>query len=231
MIKKLLVLGSVCVSMAASAAPLSTYEEKVNYILGRQVGTHFKAEGVNFLDQQFVMGVNDGISDQASKLTEEEIQQVMNQFRETHDKKVFEAFQKLAQENQAKGKEFLEKNAANPKVKTTSTGLQYEVVKEGQGPKPKAGDEVVVNYKGMFIDGKEFDSSYSRGEPTTMTLNNLIQGWMEVIPMMNTGSTYKVFIPASLAYGESGNQAIGPNETLIFEIELISVNPKSGTSN
>jgi FKBP-type peptidyl-prolyl cis-trans isomerase FkpA len=129
------------------------------------------------------------------------------------------------EENKAAGEKYLAENGKKPTVKTTASGLQYEVITEGKGKKPSATDNVTVHYKGTTIDGTEFDSSYSRGEPAAFPLNAVIPGWTEGVQLMPEGSKYKFHIPSSLAYGEDGaGGKIGPNETLIFEVELIKIN-------
>ena len=127
-------------------------------------------------------------------------------------------------ENQAAGKEFLLENAKRDGVFTTVSGLQYEVLAQGSGASPKATDEVTVHYHGTLTDGRVFDSSVERGQPATFPVNGVIPGWIEALQLMNVGSKYKLFIPSDLAYGERGaGQMIGPNSTLIFEVELISI--------
>jgi FKBP-type peptidyl-prolyl cis-trans isomerase len=130
------------------------------------------------------------------------------------------------EENKASGEKFLAENTKKPNIKTTASGLQYEVLTPGKGKtNPAATDNVTVHYKGTSIDGKEFDSSYSRGEPTSFPLNGVIPGWTEGVQLMTEGAKYKFYIPSALAYGENGaGGAIGPNETLIFEVELIKIN-------
>ncbi|MGR8930829.1 MAG: FKBP-type peptidyl-prolyl cis-trans isomerase [Gammaproteobacteria bacterium] len=129
------------------------------------------------------------------------------------------------EENKAAGEKFLADNAKNPGVVSTASGLQYMVFSEGTGAKPKATDNVTVHYKGTTIDGKEFDSSYGRGEPATFPLNRVIAGWTEGLQLMKEGAKYRFFIPSKLAYGERGaGAAIGPNAALIFDVELIKVN-------
>lgn len=128
------------------------------------------------------------------------------------------------EENQAAGKEFLLENAKRDGVVTTTSGLQYEVLAQGSGASPKATDEVTVHYHGTLTDGRVFDSSVERGQPATFPVNGVIPGWIEALQLMNVGSKYKLFIPSDLAYGERGaGQMIGPNSTLIFEVELISI--------
>jgi FKBP-type peptidyl-prolyl cis-trans isomerase len=128
-----------------------------------------------------------------------------------------------AAENTKKGEEFLAENKKKDGVKVTASGLQYKVIKQGNGPKPKLTDKVKVNYRGTLIDGTEFDSSYKRGTPTEFPLNGVIKGWTEGIQLMPVGSKYEFYIPAELAYGARGPQTVGPNQTLIFEVELLEI--------
>lgn len=140
----------------------------------------------------------------------------------------------MMKENEAKGKKFFEENAKKPGVKTTASGLQYEVISEGTGPKPKITDEVTVDYTGTLLDGTVFDSSIKRGKPASFPLNGVIPGWSEGLQLMTVGSKYKLYIPGKLAYGVQGQQqaGIGPNETLVFEVELKSIDaPKQGGDN
>src|SRR5204863_9102484 len=131
-----------------------------------------------------------------------------------------------AEKNTTEGEKFLAENKNKPGVKTTGSGLQYKVLKEGSGTPPKETDTVVVNYRGTLIDGTEFDSSYKRGEPATFPVNRVIKGWTEALQLMKPGAKYQLFIPSDLAYGPGGTGGdIGPNATLIFEVELMSVKP------
>ena len=149
----------------------------------------------------------------------------------TWSKEMSEKQKAMAEKNLAAGEKFLAENAKKEGVKTTSSGLQYKVVKEGTGPQPKAGDTVTVDYRGTLIDGTEFDSSYKRGHPATFPVNGVIPGWTEALQLMKVGSKYQLFIPSKLAYGE---RAAGPelpaNSTLIFEVELKGVEPAQGGS-
>ncbi|HWS27505.1 MAG TPA: FKBP-type peptidyl-prolyl cis-trans isomerase, partial [Xanthomonadales bacterium] len=158
-------------------------------------------------------------------MTEAEMQEVSNQFRTIVQTKRQAAQAKAATENKAKGDEFLAKNKTAPGVKTTESGLQYSVIKEGTGAKPKATDQVKVHYVGTLLNGTKFDSSIDRGQPATFPLNGVIPGWTEALQLMTVGSKYKLVIPGSLAYGEQGQPqgGIGPNEVLIFEVELLEI--------
>src|SRR5207245_6156428 len=171
-------------------------------------------------------GVKDGLSGVQPLLTEDEVRQVMTTFSKEMTEKTAMANKEAAEKNTAEGEKFLRENKNKPGVKTTASGLQYKALKEGSGAPPKATDTVVVNYRGTLVDGTEFDSSYKRGEPAPFPVNRVIKGWTEALQLMKPGSKYQLFIPASLAYGERGaGRDIGPNATLIFDVELLSIKP------
>lgn len=160
-------------------------------------------------------------------LSETEMQQTMDTFQ----KDMMKTESESAQKNAAEGEKFLAENKSKPGVKTTASGLQYKVEKGGSGAAPKETDQATVNYRGTLINGTEFDSSYSRGKPATFGVNQVIPGWTEALKMMKPGAKYQLFVPANLAYGKnSPGGAIGPNSTLIFEVELISVQPSGSPS-
>ena len=194
------------------------------YALGLNVASSFKSGGLTTLNYEaFNKGISDVMQGANPSLTQEQAQQVIN--------KLFESFSKVRAENSKKqylptieaGNEFLAKNKVKEGIKTTASGLQYEVITEGTGAMPKATDMVTVNYKGTLLNGEEFDSSYKRNEPTTFGLNQVITGWTEGVQLMKEGAKYRFFIPYQLAYGEREAGMITPFSTLIFEIELIKV--------
>ena len=194
------------------------------YALGLNVANSFKSGGLSTINYEaFNKGLKDAMQSNDPSLTQEQAQQVIN--------KLFESFSKQRAENSEKqylptieaGNEFLAKNKVKEGIKTTASGLQYEVITEGTGAMPKATDMVTVNYKGTLLNGEEFDSSYKRGEPTSFGLNQVITGWTEGVQLMKEGSKYRFFIPYQLAYGEREAGMITPFSTLIFEIELIKV--------
>jgi FKBP-type peptidyl-prolyl cis-trans isomerase len=157
-------------------------------------------------------------------LTQDEMMTALQTFQTTMMERQQAKAEREASENITAGEAFLAENASKEGVMVTESGLQYKVITEGSGPKPQATDQVTVHYRGTLLDGTEFDSSYSRGEPATFGLNQVIPGWTEGVQLMNVGSKYEFYIPANLAYGERGAGAsIGPNSTLIFEVELISI--------
>ena len=150
--------------------------------------------------------------------------EVQKSFAERLQAKRAAEMQAAATKNKAEGEAFLSKNKSAPGVKTTASGLQYKVITEGKGPKPTGSDQVKVHYTGTLLDGTKFDSSYDRGQPAQFALNGVIKGWTEALQLMNVGSKYKLFVPSDLGYGENGTPGpIGPNATLIFEVELLEV--------
>ena len=204
--------------LSLNAQILGTEMEKVSYSLGVSVANSVKAQGLQSIDAKAVgKAFEDVFEGKELVISEEEANVILQEY-----------FQKLAnkalEENQAAGKEFLIENAKRDGVVTTASGLQYEVLAQGSGASPKATDEVTVHYHGTLTDGRVFDSSVDRGQPATFPVNGVIPGWIEALQLMNVGSKYKLYIPSDLAYGERGaGQMIGPNSTLIFEVELISI--------
>jgi FKBP-type peptidyl-prolyl cis-trans isomerase FklB len=198
--------------------------DKVSYVIGLSVGKEMKSQGIDLRTDAFMKGVNDSLSGAKPSLTEAETQQIITGFRaELAAKKQAEA-KKQAAENRQKEEAFLADNKGKEGVKTTPSGLQYKVLKEGDGKKPTAYDSVTVNYRGTLLDGTEFDSSYKRGQPATFPVGGVIPGWSEAIQLMKTGSKYQMFIPSKLGYGEAGVPGvIPPSATLVFEVELLSV--------
>lgn len=205
------------------AVELTTLEQKVNYTIARNLANNFKQNGLVVDPDSFMLALNDVRDDVESRLTEEEMQTVMQTFQEQAMAKREEEQKKIADENAEKGKKFLEENKAKEGVTTTESGLQYRVITEGTGVKPKATDTVTVHYSGKLLDGTEFDSSYSRNEPATFDLNSVIPGWTEGLQLMPEGAKWELVIPSDLAYGPGANGPIPPNSVLVFEVELLEV--------
>lgn len=216
---------------ATAAAPLTSRKQKFSYALGMNIasglGAQLKKQGVEVDWNLLAQGLKDGSSGGKTRLTEDEAKQVLTEVQNDVRKEQQEKMKEAADKNKKEGEAFLAANKDKEGVKTTASGLQYKVITEGTGPKPTATDTVVCNYKGTLIDGKEFDSSFKRGEPATFPVSGVIKGWTEALQLMPVGSKYQLFIPPDLAYGERGAGAeIGPDSTLIFEVELISIKPK-----
>jgi FKBP-type peptidyl-prolyl cis-trans isomerase len=218
---------------AQQAGKPESVQDRASYVIGYNLGRTLKQNDVNANSDLIVKGLRDGLGGGTGMLTDAEMQSTMQEFQKQVQSQQ-EAKQKVVGEkNKTEGEAFLAKNKARAGVKTTASGLQYEVEKEGTGPAPKATDTVTVNYKGTLMDGTTFDSSYDRGQPATFVLNQVIPGWTEGVQLMKVGSKYKFYIPAALGYGDKGaGNVIGPNSPLVFEVELLSIGepkPAPGT--
>lgn len=214
---------------APGGEELVSFEQKVSYCIGLDVGANLKAQNIAVDSTAFLTGLATSLEGKKPLLKDEEIAAIMQEFGALKRKEFEEQRQKLAKAALAEGEAFLTKNKQAKGVVTTKSGLQYQVVKEGKGASPKASDEVTVHYRGVFVDGREFDSSYGKdgkGEPVSFPVNGVIPGWTEALQLMSPGAKYKLFIPASLAYGEEGNEAIPPNSVLVFDVEMLKVNGK-----
>ncbi len=206
--------------------PLKDSKDKVSYAIGLDVGNALKRQSVDINPDIFMRGVKDALSGGKKLLTDEEVRETMTAFTKELAAKQAEARKELGEKNKKEGEAFLAENKKKEGVRTLPDGLQYKVIAEGKGISPKATDTVTVNYRGTFVDGKEFDSSYKRGQPATFAVNGVIPGWTEALQMMKEGAKWQLFIPANLAYGERGaGGVIGPNATLIFDVELLSIKP------
>jgi len=209
---------------AEEAVSLKTQKDKISYIIGMDAGSNFKKQSIDIDPDIFMKGFKDALSGSKSALSEDEMTKTMAVFKEERMKKHEEEVKKVTEKNKKEGEDFLAGNKKKEGVVTLPSGLQYKVLKEGDGPMPKETDTVTVNYRGTLIDGTEFDSSYKRNEPATFPVNGVILGWQEALKLMKVGSKWQLFVPAGLAYGErSAGNIIGPNTTLTFEVELLSI--------
>lgn len=220
--------GSVSLAQGVHAQALETDEAKLSYSLGVMIGENILIHDFQSLDTEaFRMGIDTVYGNQDALMTPEEIMATMQAFQQTQMEAQRAAFAAQAAENLSLGEAFLAENAAKSGVTTTATGLQYEQLEAGEGASPTAADVVKVHYRGHLIDGTEFDSSYSRGEPISFPLSGVIPGWTEGLQLMQVGEKARLVIPSDLAYGPNGmGNAIGPNETLVFEVELLEINPE-----
>lgn len=211
---------------AADAGPmvLDTEEKRIAYGMGLSLGSRFKNEPFTIDVDAFSEGLAHGLNDAEPLMTKEEITQEMQAFQQKQMEKQREAMVKQAEENKAAGEKFLAENATKEGVVTTESGLQYKIIETGEGEKPAEDDMVEVHYKGTLIDGTEFDSSYKRGSTVSFPVNGVIAGWTEALQLMPVGSKWELYIPSDLAYGPGGTGGpIGPNETLIFEVQLVDI--------
>jgi FKBP-type peptidyl-prolyl cis-trans isomerase FklB len=225
----IILLSFSSVAVAEEAAFLNTRKDKVSYLIGRDIGSNFKDQSIDIDADIFMKGFKDALSGNKSPLSDDEAQAVKTAYKEERMKKHEEEVKKISEKNKKEGEDFLAENKKKEGIITLSSGLQYKILKEGAGPNPKETDTVTVNYRGSLIDGTEFDSSYKRNEPATFPVKGVIPGWQEALQLMKTGSKWQLFVPAGLAYAERGaGNAIGPNTTLIFEVELLSIGEPGG---
>lgn len=200
--------------------------DRISYALGLSMGNNFRGSGIQTLVvKDFADGVAAVYSGETPKMSYDEAKQEIQKFFEAMEAKQQAEAMKMAEVNAKAGKEFLDENGKRAEVVTTPSGLQYEVIAEGEGATPTDKDSVTVHYTGKLIDGTVFDSSVERGTPATFGVTQVIPGWVEALQMMKQGAKWRLFIPANLAYGPQGaGQLIGPNSTLIFDVELIKIN-------
>lgn len=202
--------------------------DRISYALGLSMGNNFKSSGIEKIDvADFADGVAAVYSGEKARMTYDEAKEEIRKFFTAMEERQRAAAAEIGEANRKAGEAFLAENTKRQEVKTTPSGLQYEIVEEGDGPSPQSGDQVTVHYTGRLIDGTVFDSSVERGEPATFGVTQVIPGWVEALQMMKRGAKWRLFIPSNLAYGPNGaGGVIGPDATLIFDVELIKINGK-----
>jgi len=209
---------------AQDAPALKTDKEKLSYAMGMDLGGQLKANSVDIDTALFIEGLRAALAGGKTLLTDAEAKAAISKLQMAMVSKQATVTKAVGDKNKAEGDAFLAANKAKPGVVTLPSGLQYKILTTGTGKKPTAADTVVCQYRGALINGKEFDSSYKRGEPAAFPVGKVIKGWTEVLQLMPVGSKWQVCIPSNLAYAERGSGAdIGPNATLVFEIELIAI--------
>lgn len=219
---------------ASTDVTLETTIDSVSYSLGYQIASmSLKRQGMTDIDvDKFASGLKSALEDKESPLSQAEMQQVVQSYQMEARQRAQKKQQAEARENKEKEEKFLAENRTNEGVQVTDSGLQYKVLEEGSGASPDSSDEVKVHYTGTLLDGTKFDSSHDRGEPAQFPLNQVIEGWTEGLQLMKEGAKYRFWVPSELGYGPNPRPggAIGPNETLVFEVELLEVNPSDDTS-
>lgn len=225
-----LITAATCALLLSSTATLaentalSTQQDKLSYTIGADMGTNFKAQEININPTIFLQGLQDALSGNKKQMTDEAMKETLQTFQKQMMAKKLSQFKSLAEKNKKVGDKFLAENKAKKGVVTLDSGLQYKVITAGNGAKPSKNDSVTVDYTGQLINGKVFDSSKKTGKPATFKLTQVIPGWTEALQLMKQGATWEVYVPPQLAYGQRGiGGPIGPNETLIFNIHLISI--------
>ncbi len=224
-----LIVLLVCLSDATEIPPdkMKAY----SYALGTSMGQGLRQQQINLDVDAFTRGVKDALAG-TTAISEQQIRDTLAEFQQSMQEIMTAKLQALGAENAEKGNKFMAENAKKQGIVTTASGLQYKIENPGTGPKPSPTDVVSVQYRGMLIDGREFESSYSRGQPATLPLSNVIEGLKQGILLIGKGGKIRLFIPPHLAYGETGAApAIGPNSTLIFDVELVDILPSSENSN
>jgi FKBP-type peptidyl-prolyl cis-trans isomerase FklB len=213
---------------SAPAAGMGSDKQKASYGIGFRMGSDMRGSQLTADDvdlQAFVRGMTDGINKSKPAISEQDLSQAMKNFHDQLTARIQDKAKSAGEKNKKDGEAFLAANKGKDGVKTLPSGLQYKVIKSGNGPTPGANDTVKAHYKGTLLDGTVFDSSYDRGEPATFPVNGVIPGWTEALQLMNGGDKWQLFIPSKLAYGENGAGGdIGPNAVLVFDVELLDVN-------
>ena len=224
--RSIAIAGALVFSLSVHAGDsLKTQNKEASYAMGYQAGEVFHKNNVPLHIKSFIKGLKHGIKDKKPSLTKAQMQKSLLSFQQRVTKKIKAKEKKMSAANLAEGNAFLQENAKKEGVKTTKSGLQYKILEEGKGAVPTAKDTVEVDYEGKLIDGTVFDSSYQRGQSISFPVGGVIAGWTEALEMMPVGSTWMLYIPANLAYGERGTPGgpIGPNAALIFKVHLIAI--------
>jgi FKBP-type peptidyl-prolyl cis-trans isomerase FklB len=218
------ILLMVNISFAEEDAVLKNEKDRLSYAIGMDIGNGLKRQNIDLNPEIVAQGIWDALSGGKTLLTEQEYRDTMTAFKQEMSKKQMAQMQEFSEKNQKDGENYLVENKTKKGIITLPSGLQYKVIQAGTGKTPKSSDTVAVHYKGTLIDGTEFDSSYRRGQPASFPVKGVIPGWTEALQLMKEGAKWELYIPSNLAYGERGaGRNIGPNSTLIFEVELISI--------
>lgn len=212
-----------CLMADEPPVELKTQKDKVSYSIGMNWGNMLRRESVDIDMAILTRAMKDAIAGAKPALTDQQVKEVMTAFQTEMSARQNEKRKEAGNKNKQEGEAFLAENKKKEGVITLPSGLQYKIITAGTGKMPTINDKVLCHYRGTFVDGKEFDSSYTRGEPITFPLTGVIKGWTEALQLMPVGSKWKLFIPSEIAYGEYGKGDIGPNSTLVFDIELISI--------
>jgi len=207
----------------AMAQDLTSDKGKLSYAVGWDIGQDIQRRGAEFDVETVIAAIRDSASGQDPRVPSEEMVAMLTELQQRVRQEQAAAFQKLAEENQAKSEEFLTSNLSKNGIVGLPSGVQYRIIDEGDGSRPGMDSTVKVHYRGSKINGLEFDSSFARGVPEQFTVNSVLKGWQEVLPLMKTGATWQVFVPPELAFGARGNPPVGPNEALIFDLKLVEI--------
>jgi FKBP-type peptidyl-prolyl cis-trans isomerase FklB len=218
-----LIVPAVLMASPAMAQDLTTEKGKLSYAVGWDIGEDIQRRGGEFDVETIIAAIRDSGAGKEPQVPAEEMVALLTALQQKVRQEQAEAFQKLAADNQVKSDEFLAANKAKNGVVALPSGVQYRIIDEGDGGRPNMDSTVKVHYRGSKVNGLEFDSSFARGVPEEFTVNTVLKGWQEVLPLMKTGATWQVFVPPELAFGGRGNPPVGPNEALIFDLKLVEI--------
>jgi FKBP-type peptidyl-prolyl cis-trans isomerase FklB len=219
----LLALVAALMTGPALAQDIESEKGKLSYAVGWDIGEDIKKRGAEFDVEAIIMAIRDSGADADPKVPPEEMVAMLTALQQKVRQEQQEAFMALAEENKRKSEDFLTDNKAKTGIVELPSGVQYRIIEEGEGSRPGLDSTVKVHYRGSKISGHEFDSSFARGVPEEFTVNTVLRGWQEVLPLMKTGSTWQVFVPPELAFGARGNPPVGPNEALMFDLKLVEI--------
>lgn len=205
------------------AQDVTTDKGKLSYAIGWDIGEDINRRGAEFDVETIIAAVRDSAAGKEPQVPAEEMVAMLTELQQKVRTEQAEAFQILSEENQVKSEEFLAANLSKNGIVALPSGIQYRIIEEGEGTRPNMDSAVKVHYRGSKMDGHEFDSSFARGVPEEFTVNTVLKGWQEVLPLMKTGATWQVFVPPELAFGPRGNPPVGPNEALIFDLKLVEI--------
>jgi len=218
-----LIVPAVLIAVPAVAQDLSSEKGKLSYAVGWDIGEDIQRRGGEFDVETIIAAIRDSGAGKEPQVPAEEMVALLTALQQKVRQEQAEAFQKLAADNQVKSDEFLATNKAKNGIVALPSGVQYRIIDEGEGGRPNMDSTVKVHYRGSKVNGLEFDSSFARGVPEEFTINTVLKGWQEVLPLMKTGATWQVFVPPELAFGARGNPPVGPNEALIFDLKLVEI--------
>ena len=205
------------------AQDTTTEKGKLSYSVGWDIGEDIKRRGGDFDVESVIAAIRDSVAGSEPKVANDEMVALLTALQQKVRREQAEAFRKLAEENQAASTEFLAANASKNGIVALPSGVQYRIIEEGEGARPGMDSTVKVHYRGSKMSGLEFDSSFARGVPEEFSVNSVLRGWQEVLPLMKTGATWQIFVPPEMAFGARGNPPVGPNEALTFDLKLVEI--------
>ena len=207
------------------AQDVNTEKGKLSYAVGWDIGADIQRRSTEFDVESLITAIRDVVAESEPRVSTEEMRTLLTALQEKVRAEQVEQFRALSEKNQAESEAFLEANKSKTGIVALPSGVQYRIIEEGDGARPGLDSKVSVHYRGSKMDGREFDSSFARGTPEEFTVNAVLAGWQEVLPLMKAGSTWQIFVPAELAFGARGNPPVGPNEALMFDIKLVELLP------